>query len=154
MAGTILVCLNLLSRTMRCFSRYVIHPIQSLSPHEAGPSIAVGFYGGLFPVPGTSLLVTIILLYIMPIKFSTTMKGVVCAVNTIVFPLEILLLPFFIQIGGYLFDLDCDPEQLIAKFYDPDTYFVHMIQGTYYVLLYFYNSIRNNLSESVFVFLH
>jgi len=114
---------------MRCFSKYVIHPIQSLSPRDAGPSIAVGLYGGLFPVPGTSLIVTIGLVYLMPKKFSTTMKGVVCAVNTIVFPLEILLLPFFIQTGGYLFDLDCDPEQLIAKFYDKDTYFVSMIQG-------------------------
>jgi hypothetical protein len=130
MSGTILVCLNLMSRTMRCFSKYIIHPIQTLSPHDAGPSIAVGLYGGLFPVPGTTIFVTIVLIYIMPKKFNTAMKGLVFAVNTVSFPLELILLPYFIQIGSLFFDdLDCDPEQLILRFYDKNTYLISMIQG-------------------------
>lgn len=116
---------------MRCFTRYVIHPIQALSPHDAGPSIAVGLYGGVFPVPGTTLLVTVILVYLTPKTFTNTMKGVVAVVNTLSFPLEVLLLPYFFQTGGYLFDLDCDPEELIAKFNDKDTYFLNILEGRY-----------------------
>lgn len=115
---------------MRCFSKYVILPIQTLSPNEAGPSIAVGFYGGLFPIPGTTIFATFALLYIMPTTFSTAMKGLVFAVNTVVFPLEFYLLPFFIQTGSLFFDgLDCDPDYLIIKFYDKNTHIITLIQG-------------------------
>lgn len=126
----ILLCLNLFSRTMRCFSKYIIEPIQTLSPSEAGPSIAVGLYGGLFPIPGTTIFVTLVLLYIVPKTFSTPMKGLVFAVNAISFPLELLLLPYFIHTGSLFFDdLECDTESLIVKFYDKDTHILSMIQG-------------------------
>ena len=130
MSSTVLMCLNLLARTMRCFSTYIIQPVQALSPHDAGPAIAVGLYGGLFPIPGTTFFATVILVYITPKMFSTTMKGLSFAVNAITFPLEIILLPHFIQIGSSFFDdLECEPEQLIAKFYDKDAYLIHNIQG-------------------------
>eukprot|EP00603_Paraphysomonas_imperforata_P009298 CAMPEP_0114435166 /NCGR_PEP_ID=MMETSP0103-20121206/12671_1 /TAXON_ID=37642 ORGANISM="Paraphysomonas imperforata, Strain PA2" /NCGR_SAMPLE_ID=MMETSP0103 /ASSEMBLY_ACC=CAM_ASM_000201 /LENGTH=127 /DNA_ID=CAMNT_0001605145 /DNA_START=103 /DNA_END=483 /DNA_ORIENTATION=- len=114
---------------MRCFSKYIILPIQTLSPYDAGPSVAVGLYGGLFPVPGTTLFVTVILLYIVPKTFSTPMKGLVFAVNAMAFPLEIILLPYFIHAGSSFFDdLECDTESLIEKFYDENTQLISMIQ--------------------------
>lgn len=136
MADAVLVCINLFARTMRCFSKYIIQPIRTLSPYDTGPSIAVGLYGGLFPVPGTTLFVTVILLYVVPVTFSTPMKGLVFAVNAMAFPLEILLLPYFIHAGSSFFnDLDCDPESLIIKFSDENTHIISMIQGKIYVSL-------------------
>lgn len=114
---------------MRCLYKNVILPLQTLSPAEAGPSLALGLYGGVFPIPGCTVFVTICLLYIVPFEFTTAMKGLVFAVNAIAFPLEILLLPIFVSLGTSFFgNLNCEPELLISKFYAKDAYFVNVIE--------------------------
>jgi hypothetical protein len=76
---------------------------------------------GIFPVPAVTTVVTLFLLWVLPTNFSPAQKGLAIAFNLLVAPLQFLVMPFFVIVGGMLFNgLQCDPVSLMAKFQSPE----------------------------------
>lgn len=91
---------------------------------QLGRCTSVGVWGGIFPVPAVTTVVTLFLLWALPTNFSPPEKGLAIAFNLLVAPLQFLVMPIFVIAGGALFSgLQCDPASLVAKFQSPEVCF-------------------------------
>ncbi|MCB1066448.1 MAG: DUF2062 domain-containing protein [Verrucomicrobiae bacterium] len=83
--------------------RKVVGPIrnqltQGASPKALSHAVAVGFVGGIFPVLGTTTIITTLIGYFLRLN-----QPVIHSIGWLVYPLHLLLIPVFIRAGEFLF---------------------------------------------------
>eukprot|EP00469_Lotharella_globosa_P004021 CAMPEP_0167793920 /NCGR_PEP_ID=MMETSP0111_2-20121227/13502_1 /TAXON_ID=91324 /ORGANISM="Lotharella globosa, Strain CCCM811" /LENGTH=164 /DNA_ID=CAMNT_0007687239 /DNA_START=20 /DNA_END=514 /DNA_ORIENTATION=+ len=83
----------------------------NMTPHSLSLAVAVGFVGGLFPVPGATTIVTGILCGIFRANLAVAQ-----ALNFLVTPLEFLLMPAFFRLGELVLMIDSDGALHITGF--------------------------------------
>eukprot|EP01029_Cantina_marsupialis_P013003 TRINITY_DN28834_c0_g1_i2.p1 TRINITY_DN28834_c0_g1~~TRINITY_DN28834_c0_g1_i2.p1 ORF type:complete len:118 (-),score=16.27 TRINITY_DN28834_c0_g1_i2:233-586(-) len=87
----------------RIFNQKVIDPVKNvikagITPRSLALSVAVGFVCGLFPIPGTTSLITLIPLFFFDVN------AIICqVVNFMLTPLEIAMVPVFMSWGQWIY---------------------------------------------------
>lgn len=86
-------------RLSQWISIKLVQPAKTLSPRDIGLSAAIGFYGGLFPVPAVSTGVTLAMCY-GPLKsrYNPAMLSITLVFNALATPFQIICLPIFMNI--------------------------------------------------------
>ena len=111
--------LSMCERLRAWFSESIVMPVYAMDAGELGKCTSVGIWGGIFPVPAVTTVVTLFLLWVLPAKFTPAQKALAIAFNLLVAPLQFLVMPVFVIVGGMLANgLSCDPVSLMAKFQD------------------------------------
>jgi len=82
-----------------------------MTPHSLSLAVAVGFVGGLFPVPGATTIVTGILCGVFRANLAVAQM-----LNFLVTPLEFLLMPAFLRLGELILMIDSDEAIHITGF--------------------------------------
>ena len=80
-----------------------VTPANTLSALQIGLSVAIGIWGGVFPIPALSTFATLALCTaILANMFNAAMTTIAVAVNVIVTPLQFLLMPRFMNLPSIL----------------------------------------------------
>ena len=97
------------------FDTKLITPAKSLSASQVGLSLGVGFWGGVFPIPALSTFATLFLCsVIMTSAFNPAMTTIAIAINLIATPLQIALMPLFMDLPSWYTPLpSCSVSDLL-----------------------------------------
>jgi hypothetical protein len=107
----------------------IVKPTSKMETSDIGKCLSLGIWGGMFPCPGVTTLVVILLVFVLPNKFTPAMKAIAVAMKFVVSPLHYLMIPIFMTAGGFVFPgLECDPMHIVSKFVTADESFVLAIQ--------------------------
>jgi uncharacterized protein (DUF2062 family) len=101
------------------WQRYVVSPIrvqltQGVTPKHLALSCALGVTIGVFPIIGSTTLICLIVAAALKLN-----QPAIQAVNYVVYPLQILLVPVFVRSGEYIFQAEpvsFSPTQLVREF--------------------------------------
>lgn len=81
----------------------LITPARTLDGNKVGFSAAVGFWGGIFPIPAMSTLATLgMTSVIFRSHFNPAMTTIALSINLAATPIQLFLLPFFMGMRSYL----------------------------------------------------
>jgi hypothetical protein len=75
-----------------------VTPGKLLSPVQIGLAVAVGVWGGIFPIPTLSTFATLAFVSVLGKRFNTAMSSIAIAVNLLVTPLQFMGMPFFLSL--------------------------------------------------------
>lgn len=107
----------------------VIHPVTEMEAGQVGNCVAVGLWGGIFPVPGATTFAVLVMCWILPVHFSAAMQTVAVAMNVLITPVQWGIFPLFILCGSFFLpDTVCDPITIIGHFTNPKGSFFENIQ--------------------------
>jgi hypothetical protein len=91
-----------MSRVRNWINTKFIVPASTLRPQEVGLSLAVGIWGGIFPIPALSTFATVFLCStVLFSMFNTAMTTIALSVNLAVTPLQLLFMPIFLSFVGF-----------------------------------------------------
>ncbi len=111
------------------FITSLLHPITEMEAGQVGNCVSVGLWGGIFPIPGATSFIVLVMCWILPVHFSAAMQTVAVATNVLITPVQWGVFPIFIIYGSYfLEDTTCDPVAIISHFTNPKISFVETIQ--------------------------
>lgn len=82
---------------MQWVQHKLVDPLAQLPLSERVTAVAVGIIGGMFPIPALTTVATVGMAKVISISAPQFM--VACAVNLLVTPLEVAMIPFF-AVGG------------------------------------------------------
>ena len=104
-----------MSAIQNWFETKLMTPARSLSGAQVGLSIGVGFWGGVFPIPAMSTFATLFLCsVILASAFNPAMSTIAIAINLIVTPLQIALMPVFMDLPSWVTPLpSCSVSDLL-----------------------------------------
>lgn len=114
---------SLIDRTRRWFRTHLVIPLKQMSWHERLVLVALGFWFGIFPIPGLStpiLLFGFLVVNALVAKQLTMPETTVAtAVNILATPFCLALMPLWMALGGYIFGLGarCEASQIIDELY-------------------------------------
>ena len=116
------------------WQRRLIQPIrnqltQGVSVKAIAIGIAVGAVCGIFPVLGTTTVLTTLFAFLLKLN-----QPVAQAINFLVYPLHIALIPAFIRFGEFLFGADPIPfsiSPMLKQFSDAPIDFLYQFKATF-----------------------
>lgn len=109
----------------------IIHPVTEMEAGQVGNCVAVGMWGGIFPIPGATTFAVLVMCWILPVHFSTAMQSVAVAMNVLITPIQWGVFPLFIIYGSYfLQDTVCDPISIISHFTNPKVSFIETMRSS------------------------
>lgn len=107
----------------------IVKPTSKMETSDIGKCFSLGIWGAMFPCPGITTLVVILLVFVLPNKFTPSMKAIAFALKFIVSPLHYIMIPIFMTYGGFLFPgLECDPMHIVSRFVADDVPFTMALQ--------------------------
>jgi hypothetical protein len=81
------------------FMERIVKPSIAASAHQIGLSVAVGIWGGIFPVPAMATAVTVFLCTIVLFKFfNSGMTTIAVALNVLLTPIQLVCMPLFMDL--------------------------------------------------------
>ena len=81
----------------------LITPAKLLSSFQIGLAVAVGVWGGIFPIPAMSTFATLAFCTtIMRSMFTAAMTTISITINLIVTPIQLMAMPFFMNLPSKL----------------------------------------------------
>jgi hypothetical protein len=97
----------------------LIQPAKTLAPGDIGLAAAVGFYGGVFPVPAVSTGATLAMCYgPLRARYNPAMLSITLVFNAIATPFQLLLMPTFMNLPYNCVNIPKVKETI--KLYLPD----------------------------------
>ena len=116
------------------WQRRLIQPIrnqltQGVSVKAIAIGIAVGAVCGIFPVLGTTTVLTTLIAFLLKLN-----QPVAQAINVLVYPLHIALIPVFIRFGEFLFGADpisFSISPMLKQFSDAPLDFLYQFKATF-----------------------
>lgn len=95
----------------------LVTPAQALSPVQIGLAVAIGLWGGIFPIPGLSTFATLAFCtIILRGMFNGAMTSLAVGVNVIVTPFQVALLPVFLQLPSQIYaSASCSVTDLLES---------------------------------------
>jgi hypothetical protein len=92
-------------------------PARSLTAFQIGLAVSVGLWGGIFPIPAMSTFSTLALCTILLSSlFNAAMTSLAIAVNVIVTPIQIMVMPLFMNLPSLVSSFGpCSVSELITS---------------------------------------
>ena len=93
----------------------LVFPAKSLTGSQIGLASGVGFWGGVFPIPALSTFATLFLSSVlMASAFNPAMTTIAIAINLVVTPIQIGLMPVFMDLPSMVAPLpSCSVSDLL-----------------------------------------
>mmetsp|Transcript_24808 Transcript_24808/g.36589 ORF Transcript_24808/g.36589 Transcript_24808/m.36589 type:complete len:169 (+) Transcript_24808:34-540(+) len=111
-----------LSKVREWFQESILEPASHMEISDILQCVAIGLWGGVFPIPGITTFATIALLFCSPFRVNGTMKAFSLAVNMLATPIQFAMMPLFLQLGNMLMpNMLCEPSVLMSKFRDSES---------------------------------
>lgn len=97
------------------FQTKLVSPAKSLTGSQIGLASGVGFWGGVFPIPALSTFATVFLSSVlMASAFNPAMITIAIAINVIVTPVQLGLMPVFMDLASMVTNLPgCSVSDLL-----------------------------------------
>ena len=95
----------------------LISPARSLAPRQVGLAVAVGFYGGIFPIPACSTFATLALCSaILKSSFNPAMTTIAISINLAATPVQLMFMPVFLDLPSRFAGLpSCNVSDLVTS---------------------------------------
>lgn len=106
-----------MSKLRKWLDEKLITPAKSLSGSEIGMATAIGFWGGVFPIPAMSTFATLgLCTTIFVSMFNPAMTTIAVSINLAATPIQLMFMPIFMDLPSHFINVpSCSVSDLLVS---------------------------------------